>query len=140
MKKSKGIGKSGTGLARSVLRLASGAALLTIDASRGDPTPNVNNGDGHRIFNISNESPLEAFDVTITGLRLVGGDAVGDGGAIRAFQERLVLGGMELIDNSATGFGGAVSVRSSGQSAIASLPSSIASVSRVGDATDPASR
>ena len=36
-----------------------GANLLTIDASGNDPTPDVNNGDGSRVFNIDDGNDVE---------------------------------------------------------------------------------
>ena len=53
---------------------------LTIDASGNDPTPNTNNGDGSRVFNIDNGS-VSLADVAINLLVLTGGDASGSGGA-----------------------------------------------------------
>ena len=37
-----------------------GAELLTIDASGNDPTPDVNNGDGSRVFNIRTPAAIQA--------------------------------------------------------------------------------
>ena len=62
-----------------------GALLLSIDASASDPTPDVNDGNGSRVFNIDDGvyfgSPIE---VSVSGLTLTGGDIRGPfgGGAI----------------------------------------------------------
>jgi hypothetical protein len=61
-----------------------GANLLTIDASGNDPTPNQNNGDGSRIFNIDDGNATDQIEGEIAGLTLTGGDILSDGGAIFA--------------------------------------------------------
>ena len=58
-----------------------GAELLTIDALGNDPTPTQKQGDGSRVFKIDDGSAA-LIEVSIVGLRLTGGDALGDGGAI----------------------------------------------------------
>jgi len=61
----------------------SGAELLTIDASGNDPTPEKNNGDGSRIFNVL--PTVTGLEFSLLGLTLTGGDvALGLGGAILA--------------------------------------------------------
>src|SRR3954471_19727756 len=60
-----------------------GASVLTIDASGNDPTPNLNNGDGIRIFNIDDGNLTHVLVVSIGDLKLTGGDVFGTGGAIR---------------------------------------------------------
>lgn len=50
---------------------------ITIDASGNDPTPDDDNGDGTKIFNISGGS---SDQVEINGLTLTGGDEGGFGG------------------------------------------------------------
>ncbi|MEX2308948.1 MAG: nidogen-like domain-containing protein [Pirellulales bacterium] len=78
-----------------------GAELLTIDASGMDPTPTQNNGDGIRIFNI-NDGNNEIFsDVTLTGLRLTGGDENNSGGAIFT-RENLVVANSTITGNATT--------------------------------------
>ena len=57
-----------------------GAERLTVDASGSDPTPELNNGDGSRIFEIV-EKP-QAIQVSIGDVCLTGGDVAGDGRAI----------------------------------------------------------
>ena len=58
---------------------------LTIDASGSDLTPNEDNGDGSRIFNIADGDDLDSLrDVTLRGLTLTGGDRPRNGGAISA--------------------------------------------------------
>jgi predicted outer membrane repeat protein len=77
-----------------------GAALVTIDASGNDPTPNVDDGLGSRIFNIVGNSN-GPIDVTIRGLTLTGGDT-DQGGAIRNFENlsifETVVDGNSAID------------------------------------------
>ena len=80
--------------------LASG---LTIDAS--DPTPGNPNGDGIRIFNIS-DGTSGLIDVEIVALTLTGGDSLYDGGAIRS-TENLTISSSAITGNSTSGgFGG----------------------------------
>ncbi len=81
-----------------------GASLLTINAY--DPTPDTNNGDGSRIFNIDDGSGTK-IDVEIIGLTLTGGDTGGSagGGAIRS-AENLTVTASTISGNSATGTGG----------------------------------
>jgi hypothetical protein len=62
--------------------IAPGGSQLVIDASGSDPTPDQNNGDGSRIFNIDNGHTGTFISVTISGTTLLGGDVVGSGGAI----------------------------------------------------------
>src|SRR5262249_37719422 len=59
-----------------------GANLVTIDASDKDLTPLQKNGDGIRLFNIDDGNPSTFQDVTISGLKLTGGDSNANGGAI----------------------------------------------------------
>jgi hypothetical protein len=79
----------------------SGPNLLTIDASDNDPTPEVHNADGSRIFHIARDAE-EPVSVTISGMRLTGGDALGFGGAILN-REELTLSGCIITGNSAHG-------------------------------------
>ncbi len=84
-----------------------GANLLTIDASGNDPTPDTNNGDGSRVFNIDDGSFLNVLEVSISGLMLTGGDLGGSlsGGAIRSL-ENLAVTGSTISGNSAADGGG----------------------------------
>lgn len=75
-----------------------GAELLSIDASGNDPTPDMNNGDGTRVFEVTN-------NVSISGLTLTGGDAAAGGGAIRNAGE-LSLSECIITSNAANGGGG----------------------------------
>ena len=87
-----------------------GAELLTIDASGNDPTPELNNGDGSRVFGI-NDGNLETFiDVEIAGVTLTGGDDSYTGGAILT-GETLSLHAVVITDNSAVWGGGIFSGR-----------------------------
>jgi hypothetical protein len=82
-----------------------GANLLTIDASGSDPTPDQNNGDGSRVFNINDGSFNSLIDVFVTGLSIAGGDVLGNGGGIFA-TENLSLSASIVRDNAATRGGG----------------------------------
>jgi len=84
-----------------------GADLLTIDASGNDPTPDVNNGDGSRAFNIDDGSVETAIEVAISGVTLAGGDVFEQGGAIRTVEELHLLDAT-ITDNAAQGGGGGV--------------------------------
>ena len=79
-----------------------GANLLTINAF--DPTPASNNGDGSRIFNVD-DGTANVRIVSISGLKLAGGDVTGSGGAIRS-AETLTLGSSLVTGNSSTSRGG----------------------------------
>ena len=97
-----------------------GANLLTIDASGNDPTPDstladgddTNDGDGSRIFDISDGGPLSLIDVSINGVTLTGGDA-DDGGAIRTM-ENLMLLDTVITENVTTNAGGAINFSATG--------------------------
>ena len=83
-----------------------GAAKLTIDASGSDPTPDENNRDGSRIFDVDDDefgSGTGAF--TISGLTLTGGDPEQDGGAIQS-EEEIVISDCVIIGNAADDGGG----------------------------------
>jgi hypothetical protein len=82
-----------------------GANLLTIDASGNDPTPDVNNGDGSRIFVIDDSSGAVLKTISISGLSLTGGDVAIDGGAISSL-ENLTVTACWIIGNSAGRNGG----------------------------------
>ena len=92
-----------------------GAELLTIDASGNDPTPDVNNGDGSRIFNIDDgdlSTVIATIDVSISGVTLTGGDLgggpiSGQGGAIFSL-ENLNLFDVTVTANSANHDGGGI--------------------------------
>ncbi|HEY3393411.1 MAG TPA: choice-of-anchor Q domain-containing protein [Lacipirellulaceae bacterium] len=77
-----------------------GAELLTIDASGNDPTPDLNNADDSRVFNIDDGQDESRIDVSINGVRLTGGDAAGNGGAIAAV-ENLNLSDVVVERNAA---------------------------------------
>jgi hypothetical protein len=84
-----------------------GSALLTIDASLNDLTPFIQDGTGSRIFNVDDGNRDVKSDVTITGLRLVGGDSYSGGGAIRN-SENLTVRESEVSGNSAKANGGGI--------------------------------
>jgi hypothetical protein len=91
-----------------------GAAMLTIDASGNDPTPdstlhdgnNANDGDGSRIFRC-----IEPIEFSVSGVTLTGGDT-NFGGAIRHsaydFGGSLAIADTVITGNVATGGGGAI--------------------------------
>ena len=85
-----------------------GSALLTIDASGSDPTPGTKNGDGSRIFYAYDGNFSSFAAISISGLKLTGGDAIGSGGAINSQGENLTLVDTIISGNSTTGDGGAV--------------------------------
>jgi CSLREA domain-containing protein len=84
-----------------------GANLLTINASGNDSTPDENNGDGSRVFHIDDGNLSNVSNVSLHGLRLVGADYSGDGGAIFS-QENLSITEVTLTENAASVRGGAV--------------------------------
>ncbi len=84
-----------------------GQELLTIDASGNDPTPDVNNGDGSRIFNIDDGNFSNNIDVEILGLTLTGGDSLRQGGAIFSL-ENLSIADSAIANNSSNSFGGGI--------------------------------
>jgi len=85
---------------------------IMIDASGNDDDVNVNNGDGSRVFSISDPN-FNGGDVTLAGLTITGGDVSGNGGGI--FYEGAGFGGGNLTirdsvirDNYAQGDGGGI--------------------------------
>lgn len=95
-------------IADSVTIAGPGAALLTIDASGSDPTPDVNNGDGSRAFRAGNSAvaAVQVHDVALRDLAITGGDAAQDGGAILSYNN-LELNNCVVSGNSASN-GGAI--------------------------------
>jgi hypothetical protein len=84
-----------------------GGNLIVIDATAGDDTPDLNDGQGSRIFNINDGDGLNTIEVNISGVVLTGGDAEGNGGAI-LHVESLTLNDVNISGNNATGNGGGV--------------------------------
>lgn len=74
---------------------------VTIDASGNDLTPTVNNGDGSRVFRITDGTAAD-LTVELRGLTITGGDITGSGGGIQNF-ERLTLANTKVQANSARG-------------------------------------
>lgn len=94
-----------------------GPGLLTLDASGNDSTPNVNEGNGSRVFRID-DAANSLKNIVISGLKLTGGDASGAGGAILA-RENLtlidcVIMGNATFTNAQLGGGGIYSAASTG--------------------------
>ena len=85
-----------------------GADLLAIDASGNDSTPDLNDGNGSRIFNVDNQIGSNPIDVQIGGLTLTGGDSNGMGGAILS-REKLLASNLVVSGNSAAS-GGAIAI------------------------------
>jgi hypothetical protein len=81
-----------------------GADQLTIDASGNDPTPDLDNGDGSRIFEIYSTSRAN-----ISGLTLIGGDSF-TGGAIFSTGQ-LTLSDSVVSGNFALYSGGGLDLR-----------------------------
>jgi len=79
---------------------------LTIDVSASDPTPEVDNGDGSRVFNIDDGDDSSRVEVVIRGLTLTGGDVSGDGGAILTHETLMISA--NTISNRASGSGGGI--------------------------------
>lgn len=86
------------------------ASRITIDASGNDPTPDIDDGAGSRVFHIdlgvgNSEAPV----VILRNMQLTGGDVEGSGGAI--FARRFVeFAGLAIEDNFATLDGGGIFV------------------------------
>lgn len=79
---------------------------IVIDGSGNDPTPNIFNGDGSRIFRIDDGNIAARANVTISGLSLLNGDASLAGGAIHN-RENLTISGTRIhFNHSATNGGG----------------------------------
>jgi CSLREA domain-containing protein len=103
-------------IARNLTINGPGANLLTIDASASDPTPFTNNGDGSRVFKIDDGNFATLKTVSISGLKLTGGDtsAQGGGGGLLSL-ERLTLSHSTVTGNSSRaeqfGGGGGISSR-----------------------------
>ena len=86
-----------------------GANWLMISAY--DPTPEMKNGDGSRIFNIDDRNASNASNVAISGVTLTGGDSSGSGGAILAnenlvLSDSIITGNASRIPNATQGGGG----------------------------------
>ena len=96
-----------------------GAGLLTIDASASDPTPEEDNGDGSRVFNIADGNIGTFFDVALVGMTITGGDVTGAGGGILN-EENLAITGCVVTANNATMTGGGISHRLGSLSLVAS--------------------
>lgn len=87
-----------------------GADQLIVDASGNDPTPELDNGDGSRVFFINNSDNALNASVTIAGLTITGGDSPSSGGGILSF-ENLLLREVIVTGNSMTGsrqYGGGI--------------------------------
>ena len=83
-----------------------GANLLTIDASGNDPTPDINNGDGSRVFQIGDGNANSQLSVALVGLTIRGGDNAAVGGGIRNENEIVTVTRSTIRDNAGTEGGG----------------------------------
>lgn len=93
-----------------------GATELTINASGNDPTPEENNGDGSRIFNIDDQNSAQLIDVTISGITFTGGDYRGGtflGGGAIFNRENLILTD-SVVQGNASDFGAGVAIAGAG--------------------------
>jgi hypothetical protein len=81
---------------------------LVIDAAGNDPTPDVDDGMGSRIFEIDDGNGVGEMHVTLRGLTLTGGDVNGQGGAIHTREEMTVISST-ISGNSAAWRGGGIS-------------------------------
>ena len=72
-----------------------GADLLTIDASGNDPTPELDNSDGSRVFNINDHDYQSYLSVSLSGMTITGADA---NNAIYSFED-LSLSSVKVIGN-----------------------------------------
>jgi predicted outer membrane repeat protein len=86
--------------------VGAGSHLLTIDASGSDTMPDVDNGTGSRVFDISLR-PIIGWNVTLRKMTLTGGDTNGRGGAIQA-AGHLMLDDVSIVGNFASNHGGAI--------------------------------
>jgi hypothetical protein len=90
------------------------AGGMLIDAAGNDPTPDLNQGDGSRVFQIEVDlrNNQEVKSVELLGLHLQGGDVLGNGGAISS-DENLQLIRTTIDGNFATQYGGGVDMSNS---------------------------
>ena len=108
-----------------------GANLLTIDASGNDPTPDVDDGLGSRVFRIDDGNTSTQIDVTLSGLTLTGGDVAGQGGAILS-RENVTLRSCIVTGNASRGTGSGGGGIYSREGALTVLATTIANNSAVG--------
>ncbi|MEZ6072925.1 MAG: choice-of-anchor Q domain-containing protein [Pirellulales bacterium] len=89
-----------------------GADWLTIDASGNDPTPDDDNYDGSRVFNVDDGNADVWIEVAISGLTLTGGDAPGGsflgGGGGAIFNREDLTVGTSTISGNASRYGGGI--------------------------------
>jgi hypothetical protein len=87
----------------------SGAELLTIDASGNDPTPDLNNGDGSRVFNVDDGANGVFQEVILRGFIVTGADTFYGGGGILSREnlclDHILLSGNSTNDYQSTGGG-----------------------------------
>ena len=81
-----------------------GRDLLTIDASGNDPTPDVHDSTGSRVFNV--DVPDSTMEVSLFGLTLTGGDTDYGGGVLS--NGKLTIAASTISGNHASEIGGGV--------------------------------
>jgi predicted outer membrane repeat protein len=95
-----------------------GADKLTINASGNDTTPELKDGKGSRIFNITGPKEGEKLNVSISRLKLTGGDTTLAGGAISSTSTNLTITGSTITGNAAAFAGGGGLYHSNGNLSI----------------------
>lgn len=83
---------------------------LEIDATASDPTPNVDDGNGIRVFNVDDGDDLNLIDVFISDLTIMGsevGAQEANGGGIFN-RENLSLNAINIRENAATSLGAGI--------------------------------
>jgi len=104
---------------------------LTIDASGNDPTPDEDNGDGSRVFNIDDGDFNAEPSVTVSGLTLTGGDTNESGGAIFSSGVSLSVRSSTISGNYSGEAGGGVFARTPGTDPVTVTNSTISGHSAV---------
>lgn len=91
----------------SVVIQGPGSENLTISAVGNDPTPAIKQGDGTRVFNVTDGDTGRNLPVEISGLTLTGGDVTGEGGAVSATEDLLLKDAVLTGNHSALSAEGA---------------------------------
>ncbi|MEM7314605.1 MAG: hypothetical protein AAF497_15775, partial [Planctomycetota bacterium] len=85
---------------------------ITISGTEADPTPDVHDGQGIRLFHFTTIPVTPSFSPSrIQGLTLIGGDVTGSGGAIFSMHG-IILTDVTVASNAATEDGGGVFISS----------------------------
>jgi|GEM_PF-1985836 len=94
-------------ITRSVSIIGPESFDLEIDVSGTDITPDLQDNQGSRLFEIDDNDDLTFAEVVISNLTLTGGDVGGDGGSILN-AENLTITGSRIKDNAASSEGGGI--------------------------------